>query len=102
MNTWSKFTIAALLALDLFLAYRFVFSPHGIMAYFEVQDAYRSMLMRVEEIEQKNVDLSRQIRLMRDNEMYLESVVRREMNYVRPGEVLYLVPDRTRKLPEHE
>ena len=91
---WSKICLTLFIALNLILAFRFFFSPQGIFSYRKLQENHLALSCRVEEMKEKNRLLSREIRLIRDNSLYLETVVRREMNYVNPGEVLYLVTDR--------
>ena len=90
---WKVFIITALGVLNIVLFYRMIWSPYGIMAYRELRQEHESLEKQVSELDQINLELSREIRLLRDDAGYVEKMIRQRLHYVKNNEVLYLFTD---------
>ena len=90
---WKVFILTALGVLNLVLFYRMIWSPYGIMAYHELRQEHEYLEKQVYELDQTNLALSREIRLLRDDAGYVEKMIRQRLHYVKENEVLYLFTD---------
>ena len=81
-----------LIIINCVLVYSIVFSDRGVFAYLEARKRHTEVSARVEALQEECVALSREIRLLRDDDEYLERIIRRQMHFVRDGEVLYVFP----------
>lgn len=90
---WRTFIILALGIANVVLFYRMIWSPNGILALKELKDRHAEMGARIAELDRRNVELSREIRLLQADDAYMEKMIRRRLHYVRDNEVLYLFTD---------
>jgi cell division protein FtsB len=74
------------------LFYTLVWGVHGLSAYQSLKNEQRSLVVRIKELDDRNLALSREIRLLQSDEKYLEKVIRRRLNLVKDNEVLYIFP----------
>lgn len=88
-----RFLLGALIALNLFLGHRALFSDQGVAAYGELTTKHAELERRVERLTEENRELSRQIRLLTRDRDYIEAIIRKEMRFVKPDEVVYVFPD---------
>lgn len=85
--------LAVLVVANLVLLYRIIFSDQGMFAYMDLQQRYERLETRLEETERTSLELSREIRRLKEDPVYQERVVRERLNYVGEDEVLYIFPD---------
>lgn len=78
------------LILSVFLGWRLVGHQDGWSSYLDLRQHRDVLLHQISTIEEKNIELSREIRKLTSDHKYLESVIRVEMHYLRPNEVLYI------------
>jgi cell division protein FtsB len=78
------------LLLSFFLGWRLVGHEDGWSSYQDLSQRRDALAMQLAEIEQKNIKLSSEIRRLTSDREYLESIIRVEMHYLRPDEVLYI------------
>lgn len=98
--TWMRIFFTLLLMLNIFLCWRLFGHDDGWRSYQDLQSRRNALLQQIAEVEEKNVDLSREIRRLRNDHEYVASVIRVEMHYLRPNEVLYIPQSDTfRRLP---
>lgn len=89
---WLRLLFTLLLLLNFFLGWRLFLHPKGWASYMELQERRDSLLQRIALVEEQNMDLSQEIRRLTSDQEYLESVIRVEMHYLRPNEILYIPP----------
>lgn len=90
---WRVFIITALGVLNVVLFYRMVWSPYGILAYHKLKKEHTQLEEHVQELDQQNLALSREILLLRNDDGYVEKMIRRRLHYVKENEILYLFSD---------
>ena len=90
---WKVFLIAALGVLNVVLFYRMVWSPYGILVYHKLRQEHAHLEAQVQELDKHNLALSREIRLLRSDDSYVEKMIRQRLHYVKDNEILYLFND---------
>lgn len=84
---------ALLLFINLFLLFRLIWSDQGVFAYLELKNRYDVLMQKIEDVDNKSLDLSQEIRKLKSDKGYQEKVVRERMNFVKKDELLYIFPD---------
>ena len=87
---WKVFLIAALGALNVAFFYRMVWSPYGILVYHKLRQEHAQLEAQVQALDKHNLALSREIRLLRSDDSYMEKMIRQRLHYVKDNEILYL------------
>jgi cell division protein FtsB/cell division protein DivIC len=95
---WNRTVLGLLVALNIFLVYRVVWSDNGLLAYLELQSRYNELEHQVQELNRTSLELSQEIRLLKSDRAYIEKMIRQQMNFVKEDEILYVFPD----TPPHE
>lgn len=90
---WRSVLIAILLFNGLLL-FQLIWGHNGLLRYLELRGTQDRLQRQVTAVQKENVRLSREIRLLKESPAYLEKVIRSEMHYVQPGEVVYLSEER--------
>jgi len=90
---WKVFLITALGVLNVVLFYRMVWSPYGILVYHKLRQEHVQLEAQVRELDEHNLALSREIRLLRSDDSYVEKMIRQRLHYVKDNEILYLFND---------
>ncbi len=81
-----------ILLLNLFFLYSILVSDQGIFGYLELRRRREAMEQRIEDLREKTVELSREIRLLESDSDYIEKMIREQMNFVKKQETLYVFP----------
>src|SRR5215469_10528853 len=90
---WKVFLITALGVLNVALFYRMVWSPYGLLVYHKLRQEHIQLEAQVQELDTHNLALSHEIRLLRNDDSYVEKMIRRRLHYVKDNEILYLFND---------
>ena len=90
---WKVFLITTLGVLNVVLFYRMVWSPYGILVYNQLRQEHAQLELQVRELDEQNLALSREIRLLRSDDNYVEKMIRQRLHYVKDNEILYLFSD---------
>ena len=97
---WTCLLVLFLLLLNVFLAWKLFGPDQGLKSYRELEQRRDALVSQLAAIEQVNLDLSREIRRLTTDLEYVSSVIRMEMHYLQPNEVLYIPQNETfRRLP---
>ncbi len=70
-----------------------VLGDQGLLRLRQVRDTEKRLDQMIEHIQSENDKLSTEAQLMRDDK-YLEKVIREELGYLRPDEVVYYLESR--------
>ena len=90
---WKVFLITTLGVLNVVLFYRMVWSPYGLLVYHQLRQEHAQLETQVQELDKHNLALSREIRLLRNDDSYVEKMIRQRLHYVKDNEILYLFND---------
>lgn len=83
-----KFSFLALLFLGLIVAW-LGFGERGFIHLYRMEKERQAHLQRISNLEKKNQTLLEEIKRLRSDKKYLESIARKELGLVKDNEVLY-------------
>lgn len=90
---WRTFIILVLGFANVVLFYRMMWAPNGLLAFKDLKEQHAGLEMRAVELDKANLQLSKEIRLLQSDNVYVEKMIRQRLHYVRDNEVLYLFTD---------
>ena len=73
----------------LLLAVWLIFGRHALLDLYRMQKENERSLAVIKELEEKNKLLAAEIRKLREDRQYLESVARKELGLVKDNEIIY-------------
>lgn len=74
------------------LAYHVVFGANGMMAWEHKRAEYRQLQQQIDDLQKQNQQLEGHIKALKSDPAAIEKEAREQLRYVRPGEVIYVVP----------
>lgn len=83
-----KFSFIALLFLGLIVAW-LGFGERGFIHLYRMEKDRRAYLERIRNLEIENQELLEEIKILRTDKQYLESVARKELGLIKENEILY-------------
>jgi cell division protein FtsB len=90
----------ALLALALMvltLIVHEIFGENGYLAMRRKQQEFESLQLQIEKLKQENQRLEEQIKSLKSDPKAIEKLAREQMKMARPGELIYVLPDKDPK-----
>ncbi len=90
---WSRVLIGLLIVVNLVLAYQVLVSNESLFAYIDLRKRYEEMERRIADLDEKNLSLSQEIRLLKSDRDHIERMIREQLNFVRQDEMLYVFPN---------
>ncbi len=87
---WYRIILGISIVLNIVLISQVIWSDYGFAAYREIKQQYDALAARIEDYNLKNLELSREIRLLQSDKNYIERMIRSRWNFVREDEVLYI------------
>ncbi len=101
-----RLVLAVSVVLNLVLLYSLIWGQQGAIAYKELRERTKNLEEKIARLDEENLTLSREIRLLQSDEKYLEKMIRKRLNFVRDNEILYIFPEDTKSessgVPPHE
>lgn len=91
---WRLAIILFLAVCNLALFARMVWSPTGLVEYRAMKDRYQELKAEVTRLDQDNMRLSRDIRLLQTDAKYVEKMVRQKLHYLRDNEIVYIFAEK--------
>ncbi|MFP4285912.1 MAG: FtsB family cell division protein [Desulfovermiculus sp.] len=86
--------LTLLLAVNILLVWAILWGERGIEPYRQQQQVLEEVESRLGQVREDNIELSRKVRLLKNNKTYLEHMIRTRLHYVQENEVLYINPER--------
>jgi cell division protein FtsB len=93
--SWNRVLLGVIIFINLVLVYRLIWSSHGVFAYRELRTHYTELGNKLEDLTSQTLVLSQEIRLLKSDRTYIEKMIRQHMNFVKPGEILYIFPNKS-------
>ncbi len=87
---WRTCILVFLGILNVVLFYRMIWGDGGILAFNALRQEHTSMEQELARVEAQNIQLSKEIRLLKTDDAYVEKMIRQRLHYVRKNEILYL------------
>ncbi len=71
-----------------------MWGDRGIQPYRQQQQVLEEAESRLGQVREDNIELSRKVRLLKNNKAYLEQMIRTRLHYVQNNEVMYINQER--------
>lgn len=82
----------ALCLIAAWVAYHAIFGENGIFVYQHKRAEYKTLNRQIYELQQDNQRLSQNVKALQSDPKTIEKEAREQLRYVRPGEVIYTLP----------
>ncbi len=102
MTGWRVALLVALGGLNVVLFMRMVWGPAGLLEYRQLKMEHAGLEQKVAKLDQVNLHLSREIRMLQSDRKYTEKMIRQRLRYVRDGEIIYLFSDSSTGAAAHD
>ncbi len=90
-----RYTVLLVLALGmLFLVGREIYGPHGYLALRRQKQQYNALKQQIQTLSRQNQQLDQKIKSLKTNPSAIERQAREQLHLVRPGEYVYMLPNR--------
>ena len=89
-----RILLGVLVVVNVVLLFRLIWSEHGVIAYMNMRKRSAMLEDQLREVDGRSLDLSKEIRRLKNDRSYQEKVIREHMNYVKENEVLYIFSGR--------
>ena len=89
---WQRALLGISLLVNVVLVYGLIWGDQGLMAYQSLKEQHNTLESRIKGLDEKNLALSREIRLLQSDEKYQEKMIRKRFNFVKDNEILYIFP----------
>jgi cell division protein FtsB len=96
---WRVSILVTLTLINMMLFGRMIWGSTGLLEYRELKNQHSALQKQLENLDAKNLSLSREIRMLQSDRQYMEKMVRQHLHYVRENEVLYLFDDAIKTTP---
>jgi len=94
LSQWrNTLATAGVALLALLLGVHVVFGENGMMTYERKRAESRQLQKDIERLQEENLRMTQHIRELKSNPKAIEKEAREQLRYVRPGEVIYTVPE---------
>ncbi len=87
-----RIALATCILLNLILFYSLVWGERGTLAYTQLKNQCASLETEMASLDTTNFSLQKEIFLLKNDEQYLEKMIRKKLNFVRTDEILYIFP----------
>ena len=83
-----------ILTFDIFLAIGIFWGENSILTWNILRKKERELTSELNSLNQKQMDLKREIRLFKTDPQFVEKNIREKLNYVKENEILYLFEEK--------
>lgn len=90
---WRRVILSVSVGLNAILLYSLIWGQDGAFAYKELKSECVNLEKKIQGLDETNLALSKEIKLLRTDDKYLEKMIRTKLNFVRDNEILYTFPD---------
>lgn len=91
--TYRHLLLGASVVLNLLLLWALIWGGQGVVAYKALRRELDHLSARAEALSEKNVRLSREIKLLESDDGYIEKMIRKRLNFIKENEVWYIFPE---------
>lgn len=90
--SWQRFFVGLSVTINVILFYSLIWGNQGLNAYRSLKEHHTMLEARLQELDERTIALSREIRLLQVDEKYQEKIIRKRFNFVKDNEILYIFP----------
>ena len=70
-----------------------IWGPNGLISLQELKKQHSNLQAQKAELDAKNLQLSHEIRLLKNDKSYQEKMIRQKLRYIRNNELVYIFDD---------
>lgn len=85
-----RILLGILIFVNVVLLFRLFWTEHGLFVYMNMRKRSVKLQNQLQEVDARSLELSREIRRLKNDRSYQEMIIRERMNYVKENEVLYI------------
>jgi len=89
-----RLATVAVAVLAVWLFVHVTFGANGMVIYRSKKAEYQALQKQIQQIQKENDDFSQQVAELKTDPKRIEKEAREQFHYARPGEVIYVAPDR--------
>jgi cell division protein FtsB len=93
-KTFRRNTVFVLALLSLVLVMHEIFGGNGYLTLRRQKKEYADLQQKIQTVKQQNQQLEQKIRALKDNPEAVEKQARDQLHLAKPGELIYVLPDR--------
>lgn len=87
---WRTAIIVVLGLINIGLIGKMFWGNTGLLEYMQLKKQLASLRAEIVQLDEENLALSREIRLLQNDAGYVEKMIRQHLNYLRDNEVVYI------------
>lgn len=95
-----RLATSAVVLLIALMAYHAVFGANGLIVYQHKRTEYRKLDAELRSLQEENQKLNDHIKALQTDPKAIEKEAREQLRYAKPGEVIYVAPERSQAAPE--
>jgi cell division protein FtsB len=95
-----KVATSALVVLIALMGYHAVFGANGLLVYQQKRTEYRKLDAEIRSLQEENLRINDHIKALQTDPKAIEKEAREQLRYAKPGEVIYVAPDRVPDRPQ--
>lgn len=88
--------LGASVLLNLTLLWALIWGEQGLVAYRSLRGELSALAERNQALGEKNIQLSREIKLLESDNKYIEQMIRKRLNFIKENEIWYIFPENKR------
>jgi cell division protein FtsB len=98
-KSFRRTAIFVMALVTLFILVNEIFGPNGYMTLRREKKEYTHLKQQVQTLSEQNQQLEQKIKALKDNPEAVEKQARDQLYLAKPGEIIYMLPDRTSAQP---
>jgi len=95
--SFRRYATFALVLICLALFGHEIFGPHGFLALRREKQEIENLRQQISQLKHENEQLDKRIKALQSDPEAIERVAREQMRLVRPGEIVYNLPEKDQK-----
>jgi cell division protein FtsB len=88
-----RLTTTAVVLLATWMGFHVYSGPNGWIAFQQKKLEHQNLQQQVEQLRQENETLDRRVKALKSDRSAIEKEAREQLHYVRPGEIIYVMPE---------
>jgi cell division protein FtsB len=94
---WRPAGTATAVILALLLTWHVIHGQHGLSVWQQKRNEDRALQREIQQLQQENAQMRKQVERLQSDPDAIEREAREKLHYAKPGEVIYVLPDKQQK-----
>ena len=97
---WRPAGTATAVILALLVTWHVIHGQHGLSVWEQKRNEDRALQREIQQLQQENADMRKQVERLQSDPDAIEREAREKLHYAKPGEVIYVLPDKPQTQPQ--